>query len=320
MAPRKAESSLLGLIDSDIEEPTQLSDDDILQSPEATMTSNVKKPSRAKPKAKANKVTKPRAPARKPRADTAAGAKKAGARKPSGPKRKALEEQVNDQDMEAVQEDGAADEEIRETIELQDDVSEDDHHSASEAAPPKGQPTKKTGKKANAETMVTQDGEFEYTPTIVRQSKLESKSKGRAKKPAVVTKNKPLVEITKSRAVVQEAQADAMEVDEFYVSAGEHAVDAPAVKPTSKATTQGRSESRHKQTTATRRRAGSASDTERTSSDPALRRKLGDMTKKFENVDLKYRNLREVGVTEANANMEKLRKQCDAATNGKYNH
>ncbi|KAF2138062.1 uncharacterized protein K452DRAFT_353292 [Aplosporella prunicola CBS 121167] len=31
------------------------------------------------------------------------------------------------------------------------------------------------------------------------------------------------------------------------------------------------------------------------SNDPALRRKLGDMTKKFENMDVKYRNLREVG-------------------------
>ncbi|KIV84365.1 hypothetical protein PV11_00150 [Exophiala sideris] len=58
-----------------------------------------------------------------------------------------------------------------------------------------------------------------------------------------------------------------------------------------------------------RRRAGSASDAER--GDPNLRRKLGDVTRKFENVDLKYRNLKEVGIHEANANMDKLRKQCD---------
>jgi chromosome segregation ATPase len=62
-----------------------------------------------------------------------------------------------------------------------------------------------------------------------------------------------------------------------------------------------------------RRRAGSASDTER-GGDPNLRRKLGDITRKFENVDLKYRNLKEVGISEANANMEKLRKQCEATT------
>ena len=68
--------------------------------------------------------------------------------------------------------------------------------------------------------------------------------------------------------------------------------------------------SRTKQDQPFRRRAGSASDTER--GDPNLRRKLGDVTRKFENVDLKYRNLKEVGINEANANMEKLRKQCDA--------
>lgn len=38
------------------------------------------------------------------------------------------------------------------------------------------------------------------------------------------------------------------------------------------------------------------------------------MTRKFENVDLKYRNLKEVGIVEANANMEKVRKQCEATT------
>ncbi|RMZ80167.1 hypothetical protein DV737_g3088, partial [Chaetothyriales sp. CBS 132003] len=61
-----------------------------------------------------------------------------------------------------------------------------------------------------------------------------------------------------------------------------------------------------------RRRAASASDTER--GDPGLRRKLGDITRKFDNVELKYRNLKEVGISEANANMEKLRQRCEAST------
>jgi len=61
-----------------------------------------------------------------------------------------------------------------------------------------------------------------------------------------------------------------------------------------------------------RKRAGSASDTER--GDHHLRRKLGDVTRQFENVNLKYRNLKEIGINEANANMEKLRKQCEMTT------
>jgi len=45
-----------------------------------------------------------------------------------------------------------------------------------------------------------------------------------------------------------------------------------------------------------------------------LRRKLGDMTRKFENMEVRYRNLKDVAVSEANANVEKLRKQCEAIT------
>jgi len=59
------------------------------------------------------------------------------------------------------------------------------------------------------------------------------------------------------------------------------------------------------------RRAGSTSDTER-GSDPALRRKLADMTKKFEAVQTRYTNLREVGIVEAEASFDKLKAQSQA--------
>jgi len=64
-----------------------------------------------------------------------------------------------------------------------------------------------------------------------------------------------------------------------------------------------------------RRRAGSASSTERDGG-AGLRRKLGDMTKKFENLDLKYRNLKEIAVTEAQSNLEKLRKATEKRAQG----
>ncbi len=62
------------------------------------------------------------------------------------------------------------------------------------------------------------------------------------------------------------------------------------------------------------RRAGSASDTER--SDPALRRKLGDMTKKYENLHLKYQDMREIGLKEAERNFERLKKKGEEKTKG----
>ncbi|KAJ5731170.1 uncharacterized protein N7483_005678 [Penicillium malachiteum] len=48
--------------------------------------------------------------------------------------------------------------------------------------------------------------------------------------------------------------------------------------------------------------------------DPELRRKIGDLTKKHDTLESKFRNLREIGIVEANTNMEKLRKQCDTIT------
>lgn len=106
-----------------------------------------------------------------------------------------------------------------------------------------------------------------------------------------------------ARSLVPESQRAAEPVEE------EHNM-MPVMEPALQKRKPARDTSRSRQEPPHRRRAGSASDTER--GDPNLRRKLGDMTRKFENVDLKYRNLKEVGVNEANANMEKLRKQCDA--------
>lgn len=52
--------------------------------------------------------------------------------------------------------------------------------------------------------------------------------------------------------------------------------------------------------------------------DPDLRRKIGEITKKHDALESRYRNLREIGVVEANTNMEKLRKQCETITTGVY--
>lgn len=77
-----------------------------------------------------------------------------------------------------------------------------------------------------------------------------------------------------------------------------------------------RSISRARQPSGYRMRAGSASDTERT--DPALRRKLGDITKKYENLNIKYQGLREIGLKEAERNFERLKKQSEDKTAGKH--
>ncbi|KAK0715014.1 chromosome segregation protein Csm1/Pcs1-domain-containing protein [Lasiosphaeris hirsuta] len=45
--------------------------------------------------------------------------------------------------------------------------------------------------------------------------------------------------------------------------------------------------------------------------DPALRRRLGEMTQKYESLELKYRDLRELAVKEADNNFDRLKRQTD---------
>jgi hypothetical protein len=76
-----------------------------------------------------------------------------------------------------------------------------------------------------------------------------------------------------------------------------------------------RSTSRQPEVYARHRQAGSASDTER-AGEPALRRKLGEVTRKFENLELKYRNLKELGSNESRRNFDGLKKSTDQRARG----
>lgn len=111
--------------------------------------------------------------------------------------------------------------------------------------------------------------------------------------------------------IIQETQRSAIDMDEY----ANEDVEAPTPKPIGRYTNVPRATSQTRQTSVLRRRAGSASDTER--NDPAIRRKLGEMTKKLENLDLKYRNVREIGIKEAEYNFEKLKRQSEESKRGR---
>ncbi|TPX08460.1 uncharacterized protein E0L32_010077 [Thyridium curvatum] len=65
---------------------------------------------------------------------------------------------------------------------------------------------------------------------------------------------------------------------------------------------------------AARRRSGVV-DSE--GSDAAVRRRLGDLTRKYDALEAKYRDLRDIGVKEAERNFDRLKKQGDDKTKGK---
>lgn len=136
--------------------------------------------------------------------------------------------------------------------------------------------------------------------------------KSSATKKLVGHKRKPSND---ARTTIPETQHDDLKDESDDLEAGLEETPRPVKN---RAVVNGRGASRVRPTPTRGRRAGSASDTERQGGDPALRRKLGDMTRKFENVDLKYRTLRDVGILEANASVEKWRKQCDVQAAGEF--
>lgn len=66
----------------------------------------------------------------------------------------------------------------------------------------------------------------------------------------------------------------------------------------------------------TDRRAVPASDSEL--HEPAIRRRVGELTRKYESLEAKYRDLREIGVKEAERNYDLLKKQSEEKANSKF--
>jgi hypothetical protein len=115
---------------------------------------------------------------------------------------------------------------------------------------------------------------------------------------------------------IPQTQPDPIQIEQTVPGEEDDQIPRAIVKPQAPAVSRSRSFSRQPEPVGGyRQRAGSASSTER-GNDPGLRRKLGDITKKFENLDLKYHNLKEIALTEAHNNFEKLRKTTERRAQG----
>ncbi|KIW32813.1 uncharacterized protein PV07_04333 [Cladophialophora immunda] len=278
------------LLDSDMEEAVPFIDENsILSSASDATDATTTKTAQGKRGKKRQRVTMPTKVKSKVQKGAPSETKKASSRQTAGVKRKAVEDASNDQDST-----GNLDESLR------------DSEAEKQPIAPKAKRGKRTNNKVKAapeavEAVENEDQLIEVSPVAVRSKHAAARTKKEAPKVSAKatapTKSKAA---SQPQCVVLEPQHDETEeiTEELEV------VRAPKGRAIARDT------SRTRQDPPYRRRAGSASDTER--GDPNLRRKLGDVTRKFENVDLKYRNLKEVGIHEANANMEKLRKQCDA--------
>ena len=275
------------LLDSDMEDVENIIDENSILSsasdasavaPANRKTTLAKKPRKRKP------VTMPKTKSRVTKIQAESTAKKT-AKAASGAKRKALEEQVNGGHAKT------------ESVSGSEDELESPHILNQKTA------SKSKRKITQRTTGEPEEVEVEQTPLVARSSHAQTKSS----KPAPKVVKKAAVPRANPVKKVPEAIAETQIEQEYDSDEDVRVVREPAQR--FRQTSIARTGSRRPQDGTTRRRAGSVSDTER--GDPNLRRKLGDITLKFENIDLKYRNLKEVGIHEATTNAEKMRKQCE---------
>ncbi len=266
------------LIDSDVEDSHDVLNSILSSSSDGVMPKP--KTAQTKKAKRRHRVTMPKPKARV--AKTSPAPKKAPTKKSTATKRQALEEQLDEADPE---------EEVQETQSIK----------------PRGRATTAKSKAKKPSSDEAEDEmEVDQTPAVARSNFAPSRASKTAPKvvPAEPAARPDKKGKTAVKGTAQETQPQPGVGDSEPEAV--HPVEPPRPRNVS------RQNSRVRQEPGFRRRAGSASDTER--GDPNLRRKLGDITRKFENVDLKYRSLKEVGINEANANVDKLRKQCDATT------
>lgn len=164
-------------------------------------------------------------------------------------------------------------------------------------------------KKANTEPEVQHDDEFEYTPKS-RRTKSPPRPNVQTEQPEKGQKAEPKLEPEVEHTTVLESQQpEPNVVEESFLP------DLPAPRRSVSASPT-KADLRKRPSlgfSPQKRRAGEDGKAE-----PELRRKIGELTRKCETLENRFRNLREIGVVEANSNVDKLRKHCETITTGMY--
>lgn len=314
----KAAPSLSNLIDSDMEEDGRDSNVDPLLTPDSDQENpqptKKDRKTRGRPKAAVSKNTRTQTSRRLSGVPIVAK-KKVAPRKKITRQRTALQEQTNDQHQSDDEVMVDATEKGPQELKAEGDAASMDELVPKEQPRKRGRQAQKAKKQSEDEppqqiNAMENDGEFEYTPTVVRvqsqKASVTAKQAGR---------HNPSSEPQHAQKIVPETQERPIDLDDSTFAEDGDAEDDIPQSVFRQSSNKG-SNSRQPQPSLARRRAGSASDNEKAGGDAATRRRLGEITKKLENVDMKYRNLREVGVKEAEANFEKLKAQSETRVNG----
>jgi len=294
--PKIKHSTLSGLVESDSDSGQFI---DAMPTPDSAAENKAPgRKARGRPKVAPAKVTKTKAPARRTsgRLNAKAQSKTTA---PTKSKRPALADKTNQQYASET-------EEVEDFEQDEDMVMEGTVEGLAAVKKTKLKPIQKaaTGRgKVSKPVKEISRADYSIDDSTPEAPKLESRAtkKGGAHKKQIPQEPPP-------EKVILESQVPAIDIGEDADEEVEQTVSKTAHNVRSRP----RSQSRLRQPSVQRRRAGSASDTER--NDPALRRKLGEITKKYENLHLKYQDLRELGLKESERNFEKLKKHSEEKT------
>lgn len=205
-----------------------------------------------------------------------------------------------------------------------EEVGELDEEEATEVAEPvkpakRGRPAK--AKKAQEEEEPAEEelapAKRGRKPATAKESAVKKEPKAKATAKARPTKRGAESEAESEAFTIPETQAeadadpmdieDSIEIEEIPESMP------PPPRPSARPSARHTAASRTRQPSATGRRAGSVSDTER---DPAMRRKLGDLTKKLESMTARYETLKDVATSGKESSFEQLKKRTDQVARG----
>lgn len=323
MPKAKAVASLSGLVGTQMEEDTL--NMDAFPTPDSNQENVGSGRKKGRPaKATAKKVTKSKTVGRRASGDSIPP-KKAAPKKKTVAKRAPLKEKTSAQHAEDTEEvdqfagEGNQDSAMDELVTTKQPAKR--KAPATKAGKKPGKQSKKVPleqikvveeESAQQPKAVEKDGEFEYTPTATRQKKRPGRPAAQKSK---ANMGQTAEEPRQQEKIIPETQV-AMDVDQSESPEEDEEDEEALPQSVFRRTNNAREKTHQRQPLVSRKRASSASDNERGGSDPATRRKLGEMTTKFEKLDMKYRTLREEGIKEANANFEKYKTLSQANAKG----
>lgn len=208
-----------------------------------------------------------------------------------------------------------------------DELVEGDSVEATESAKPAKRGRQTKARKALEKEAEEEEQEEQEEPVEEEPAPAKRGRKTVAKEP--VTRKETRAKTTKSRTTKKNADTEAepeaftipetqpeqnvdpMDIEDSTEVEGIPESMPPPPRPSARRIA---AASRTRQPSAGMRRAGSVSDTER---DPAMRRKVGDLTKKLEAMTVKYEALKDVAISGKESNLEQLKKRTEQAAKGK---